>query len=115
MEPEDRESAYRSYGGIVGTALMSVAILWVLFHVVTAGIGTLPNYQQRAIHLGGALALVFLLYPGARRDSALRRFGDLILAAIKDVQARAQERSRHEMGNLAESMGLPRDMNLPGL
>ena len=82
MEPEDRESAYRSYGGIVGTALMSVAILWVLFHVVTAGIGTLPNYQQRAIHLGGALALVFLLYPGARRDSALRRFGDLILAAI---------------------------------
>lgn len=40
---------------------------------------------------------------------------DLILAAIKDVQARAQERSRSEMGNLAESMGLPRDMNLPGL
>ncbi|GAB4262389.1 MAG: YbaB/EbfC family nucleoid-associated protein [Pararhodobacter sp.] len=40
---------------------------------------------------------------------------DLILAAIKDVQARAQERTRQEMGDLAESMGLPRDMNLPGL
>lgn len=40
---------------------------------------------------------------------------DLILAAIKDVQARAQQRSRDEMGRLAESMGLPRDMNLPGL
>jgi TRAP-type uncharacterized transport system fused permease subunit len=49
MEPEERESAYRSYGGIIGLALMSVAILWILFHVVTAGIGTLPNYQQRAI------------------------------------------------------------------
>ncbi|HHX89550.1 MAG TPA: YbaB/EbfC family nucleoid-associated protein [Paracoccus sp.] len=40
---------------------------------------------------------------------------DLILAAIKDVQARAAERSKDEMGKLAESMGLPRDMNLPGL
>ncbi|MDM7947553.1 MAG: TRAP transporter fused permease subunit [Oceanibaculum nanhaiense] len=85
MEPEERESAYRSYGGIIGLALMSVAILWILFHVVTAGIGTLPNYQQRAIHLGGALALVFLLYPGARRDSSLRRFGDLILATLSVV------------------------------
>ncbi|MBN8293152.1 YbaB/EbfC family nucleoid-associated protein [Rhodobacter sp. NTK016B] len=40
---------------------------------------------------------------------------DLILAAIKDVQSRAQERTKWEMGNLAESMGLPRDMNLPGM
>jgi len=38
---------------------------------------------------------------------------DLILAAIKDAQAKAEERSREEMGKIAESMGLPRDMNLP--
>lgn len=38
---------------------------------------------------------------------------DLILAAIKDVQSRAQERTREEMGKLTESMGLPRDMKLP--
>ena len=38
---------------------------------------------------------------------------DLILAAIKDAQAKAQERSKEEMGKLAESMGLPKDMNLP--
>ena len=38
---------------------------------------------------------------------------DLILAAIKDVQSRAQERKREEMGKLTDSMGLPRDMNLP--
>jgi DNA-binding YbaB/EbfC family protein len=38
---------------------------------------------------------------------------DLILAAIRDVQTKAQERSRDEMGRLAESMGLPRDMKLP--
>lgn len=40
---------------------------------------------------------------------------DLILAAIKDVQSRAQERTKEEMGKLAESMGLPADMNLPGM
>jgi DNA-binding YbaB/EbfC family protein len=38
---------------------------------------------------------------------------DLILAAIKDAQSKAEERSREEMGKIAESMGLPRDMNLP--
>lgn len=38
---------------------------------------------------------------------------DLILAAIKDAQTKAHERSQEEVGKLAESMGLPKDMNLP--
>ncbi|SDW32460.1 YbaB/EbfC family nucleoid-associated protein [Roseicitreum antarcticum] len=38
---------------------------------------------------------------------------DLILAAIKDAQGRAADRSREEMGKLTESMGLPADMKLP--
>lgn len=38
---------------------------------------------------------------------------DLILAAIKDAQAKADARSKDEMGAMAESLGLPRDMNLP--
>lgn len=38
---------------------------------------------------------------------------DLILAAIKDAQAKAQVKTKDEMGKLAESMGLPRDMTLP--
>ena len=38
---------------------------------------------------------------------------DLILAAIRDAQGKAQARTQEEMGKLAESMGLPRDMNLP--
>lgn len=40
---------------------------------------------------------------------------DLILAAIKDVQTRAEERSKEEMAKLTESLGLPADMNIPGL
>ncbi|EPX79522.1 YbaB/EbfC family nucleoid-associated protein [Salipiger mucosus] len=38
---------------------------------------------------------------------------DLILAAIKDAQAKAQERSEQEMRKLSEEMGLPADMKLP--
>ena len=38
---------------------------------------------------------------------------DLILAAIKDAQTKAAERSQQEMAKLTESMGLPSDIKLP--
>jgi DNA-binding YbaB/EbfC family protein len=38
---------------------------------------------------------------------------DLILAAIKDAQAKAAERAQSEMAKLTEGMGLPADMKLP--
>ncbi|TMV06797.1 YbaB/EbfC family nucleoid-associated protein [Ruegeria sediminis] len=38
---------------------------------------------------------------------------DLILAAIKDAQAKAAERAQAEMTKLTESMGLPKDIKLP--
>ena len=38
---------------------------------------------------------------------------DLILAAIKDAQAKATDRAQEEMGKLTEGMGLPKDMKLP--
>ena len=38
---------------------------------------------------------------------------DLILAAVKDAQAKAAERSRQEMQRMAEGMGLPPGMKLP--
>ncbi|MGV6839792.1 MAG: YbaB/EbfC family nucleoid-associated protein [Planktomarina sp.] len=38
---------------------------------------------------------------------------DLILAAIKDAQAKAQDRAASEMARLQEDMGLPADMKLP--
>ncbi len=38
---------------------------------------------------------------------------DLILAAIKDAQAKAAERAQDEMSKLTESMGLPKDIKLP--
>ena len=38
---------------------------------------------------------------------------DLILAAIKDAQAKAQQKSHDEMARITEEMGLPKDMKLP--
>jgi DNA-binding YbaB/EbfC family protein len=38
---------------------------------------------------------------------------DLILAAIKDAQAKAADRSRAEMAKLTEGLGLPPGMKLP--
>ncbi|XDA97012.1 YbaB/EbfC family nucleoid-associated protein [Sulfitobacter sp. LCG007] len=38
---------------------------------------------------------------------------DLILAAIKDAQAKAEERARAEMTRLTGDLGLPPGMNLP--
>ena len=38
---------------------------------------------------------------------------DLILAAIKDAQAKATEKAQEEMARLTESMGLPKDIKLP--
>ena len=38
---------------------------------------------------------------------------DLILAAVKDAQAKAQERAQEEMQKLTSEMALPADMKLP--
>src|SRR6056297_2042742 len=38
---------------------------------------------------------------------------DLILAAVKDAQAKAGARAKEEMGKITEAMGLPKDMDLP--
>jgi len=40
---------------------------------------------------------------------------DLILAAIKDAQTKAAERSAEEMQKLTAEMGLPAGMNIPGM
>ena len=38
---------------------------------------------------------------------------DLILAAIKDAQSKASEKSAQEMQKMTEGLGLPADMKLP--
>ncbi len=38
---------------------------------------------------------------------------DLILAAIKDAQRRAQDKAAEEMARLTRELGLPGDMKMP--
>ena len=38
---------------------------------------------------------------------------DLILAAVKDAQAKAAAKSEEEIGKMTEGLGLPAGMNLP--
>ena len=38
---------------------------------------------------------------------------DLILAAVKDAQAKAAQRSTSELSRLTQALGLPADMKLP--
>ena len=40
---------------------------------------------------------------------------DLILAAIKDAQGKAAERSQEEMRKIGEELGLPPGMGFPGM
>jgi len=82
---EERSERVRQFSGTAGWVLATVAVVWVLFHVVTAGLGTLPNFQQRAVHLGGALALAFIFFQGSHRDTPLRLAIDCLLATISLV------------------------------
>jgi DNA-binding protein YbaB len=38
---------------------------------------------------------------------------DLILAAVKDAQSKAAQRSTQELSRLTQALGLPADMKLP--
>jgi len=54
-----------------------------LFHMYTAGIGLLETAVQRAVHLGFAMTLVFLLHPFSKPKGV--RAPDLLFAALSVV------------------------------
>lgn len=82
MSSEEPGGSTRQFGGATRWLLVTTAVVWVLFHVVTAGLGTLPNFQQRAVHLGGALSLAFIFFPGSPKESRLWLTIDCILAGL---------------------------------
>lgn len=74
MSSDERVTHLRSFQGLAGWLIGALALGYVLFHIVTAGLGTLPNFQQRAVHLGGALFFAFLLYQGRTRFPRLQLY-----------------------------------------
>ncbi|CDQ19049.1 TRAP transporter permease [Halobacillus karajensis] len=62
-----------------------LAIGLSIFHVYTAGFGTLPSWQQRSVHVLWALLLIFLLFPFRKG----KKFGlmDVLIVGLTIVTA----------------------------
>lgn len=52
-----------------GWVIKAAAIILSLFHLYTAGFGSLPSIQQRSFHLSLVLFIVFLCFPGSKHFS----------------------------------------------
>jgi TRAP transporter 4TM/12TM fusion protein len=86
---EEDEGATNKIGGVVGRLLVWAAILSSVFHLYTAVAGSwpfqgspiIPTYLLRPLHVGIIMALVFLLFPMAKRFRHRITPIDLIFAA----------------------------------
>ena len=69
MEEFDADaSKSRKLTGLLGKATSIIAILMSLFHLYTAGFGTLLSVKQRALHLIFAFTLGFFLFPATKKS-----------------------------------------------
>lgn len=86
-EDSEIKVSARSYQGRAKILISLIAISYVCFHLYTGYAGPFPNLQQRAIHVGFALILTFLLLrpiarqPSERWERVFLR-GDLAAAAV---------------------------------
>jgi len=80
LEQYDTESRFHKFiaGSPMAVIITVLASAISLFHLYTAYYGALPALLQRSVHLGGMLALAFLLYP-AKKGGKLSAL-DVILA-----------------------------------
>ncbi|WLV24321.1 TRAP transporter permease [Aciduricibacillus chroicocephali] len=80
---DELEGSDRKLFGWMAILALIVAVAMSLFHLYTAGVGTLPRMQQNAIHLGFALTLVFLIFPYKKKLGQTKiPIYDLILSAL---------------------------------
>ncbi|WP_408954970.1 TRAP transporter permease [Natroniella sp. ANB-PHB2] len=74
----------KEYKGIMASFVTVLAVMMSLFHLYTAGFGVLLALNQRAVHLGFVLVLIFLIYPihnQLTNNKVLRKF-DYLLAIL---------------------------------
>ncbi len=84
LQKYDPEAGTRKLIGIVGRVAFFGLLAFSLFQVYTSIFGVLTAQLQRSIHLGFALALIFLLFPARKKDRGKNHrvaWYDLILAA----------------------------------
>ncbi|MDP2242082.1 MAG: TRAP transporter fused permease subunit [Burkholderiales bacterium] len=76
---EEDEGAHNRYGGALAVFLTACAVVMSLFHLYAA-VEIVPAYMLRPIHVAFALALVFLMFPAAKRFRHRLMWWDVIFA-----------------------------------
>ncbi|MFE8697845.1 TRAP transporter permease [Cytobacillus sp. FJAT-53684] len=85
LEKYDPEAGTRKLKGIIGWIVFFGLLSFSLFHLYTGVFGMLTAQLQRSIHLGFALALIFLLFPARKKDKGRKHkvaWYDIILAIL---------------------------------
>ena len=80
----DVEARYRkNFSKFWKTAILIISSTFILYHMITSGIGIPEAIKHRVIHVGFVLALVFLYYPGRQKAIKTRpSVTDLLLFAL---------------------------------
>src|SRR5690625_7434780 len=67
LREHDAASRFRTDLGWWGWLVGGLSIALTLFHLYTALTGSRPTLIQGSIHVGGAVAIIFLLYPARKK------------------------------------------------
>ena len=78
---EEEEGAHNRYKGVLAVLLTVAAVVMSLFHLYAA-VEIVPAYVLRPLHVAFALALVFLIFPAAKRFRHRLMWWDVIFALI---------------------------------
>ncbi|ESU32676.1 C4-dicarboxylate ABC transporter [Bacillus sp. 17376] len=84
LEKYDPEAATRKLAGKMGWIVFFGLLSFSVFQLYTSIFGVLTAQLQRSIHLGFALALIFLLFPARKKNLKVKKVAwyDLLLAVI---------------------------------
>ena len=88
MEKYDPEAGTRKLTGVFGWIAFAGLLAFSLFQLYTGIFGVLTAQLQRSIHLGFALALIFLLFPARKKNRGKEHkvaWYDCLLAGISVI------------------------------
>jgi len=83
LDKYDAESRTRKLTGKMSYVILALLLGFSTFQIYTGWFGQLTDYLQRSIHLGFALVLIFLLFPG-KKDGSRKKivWYDYVLATL---------------------------------
>ena len=82
MQPAGDSPENREVRGTLRVLVAIISVVYVLFHIYTAGFGSFAPLIQRSIHVGFALVLAFMLYSSHAPQGKRPSFIDWMFAII---------------------------------